>query len=84
MHSPAGFLALFSVLRGAVALYDLPEPPLPRDEEFADLFEGVVESDILKRSTHDATFPLNFNVANRDLFNGYVVSEIFPIYLVFI
>ncbi|KAJ8113187.1 hypothetical protein ONZ43_g5209 [Nemania bipapillata] len=69
MRAQAGFLALFSVLRGAAALYDLPEPPMPRDEQFEDLFAGI-ESDILKRSTHDATFPLNFNVANRDLFNG--------------
>ncbi|KAI0454840.1 hypothetical protein F5B21DRAFT_221680 [Xylaria acuta] len=71
MRAPAGFLALFfTVLGGVTALYDLPEPPLPRDEEyFGDLFDSI-QSDVLKRSTHDANFPLNFGVTNQVLFNG--------------
>ncbi|KAI1752822.1 hypothetical protein F4782DRAFT_500162 [Xylaria castorea] len=70
MRAQAGFLALFSVLRGVAALYDLPEPPLPRNEKhFGDLFDAI-QSDVLKRSTHDANFPLNFAVTNQVLSNG--------------
>lgn len=71
MRAQAGFLTLLSALRGVTALYDLPEPPLPPDAElFGDLFD-TIQSDVLKRSTHDANFPLNFGVTNQVLFNGY-------------
>ncbi|KAH8166206.1 hypothetical protein CIB48_g2056 [Xylaria polymorpha] len=70
MRAQAGFLTLLSALRGVTALYDLPEPPLPPDAElFGDLFD-TIQSDVLKRSTHDANFPLNFGVTNQVLFNG--------------
>ncbi|KAI0474753.1 hypothetical protein F4859DRAFT_78378 [Xylaria cf. heliscus] len=70
MHALVRVITFFSALRGATALYDLPEPPLPRDvEHFDDLF-GNIRSDVLKRSTHDATFPLAFGVTNQELFNG--------------
>ncbi|KAI0810309.1 hypothetical protein GGR55DRAFT_133789 [Xylaria sp. FL0064] len=72
MRVQAGFLTLFSVLRGATALYDLPVLPLARREQFeqfTDLFD-TVQSDVLRRSTHDASFPLNFNVANQVLSSG--------------
>ncbi|KAI1739249.1 hypothetical protein F4680DRAFT_423282 [Xylaria scruposa] len=70
MRVQAGFLTLFSVLRGVAALYTLPEPPLPRQEgNFGDLFD-TIQSDVLKRSTHDANFPLNFAVTDQVVFNG--------------
>ncbi|KAI0976620.1 hypothetical protein F4678DRAFT_413940 [Xylaria arbuscula] len=69
MRVQAGFITLFSVLRGAWALYDLPYLPSHHGREFTDLFE-TVESNVLKRSTHDATFPLNFKVANKVLSSG--------------
>ncbi|KAI0187114.1 hypothetical protein EV127DRAFT_513982 [Xylaria flabelliformis] len=70
MRAEAGFLALFSVLRSVGALYSLPEPPLSRHEgNFGDLF-GTIQSDVLKRSTHDANFPLGFAAINQVLFNG--------------
>ncbi|KAI0435028.1 hypothetical protein F5Y09DRAFT_337121 [Xylaria sp. FL1042] len=69
MRVQAGFLTFFAVLRGARALYDLPVLPLARGQEFTDLFD-TVQSDVLRRSTHDASFPLNFNVANKELSRG--------------
>ncbi|GAW16162.1 hypothetical protein ANO14919_055850 [Xylariales sp. No.14919] len=69
MRLQAGFLALVSALPSATALYDLPDVPLPREIQFADLFE-TVQSDVLKRSTHDASFSLNFGVANQVLSEG--------------
>ncbi|RWA03980.1 hypothetical protein EKO27_g11128 [Xylaria grammica] len=69
MRLQAGFLALVSALPGVTALYDLPDVPLPREIQFADLFE-TVQSDVLKRSTHDASFSLNFGVANQVLSEG--------------
>ncbi|TRX96462.1 hypothetical protein FHL15_002734 [Xylaria flabelliformis] len=70
MRAQAGFLALFSVPRSVAALYNLPEPPLPRHEgNFGDLFD-TIQSDVLRRSTHDASFPLHFAATNQVLFNG--------------
>ncbi|KAI0861059.1 hypothetical protein F4860DRAFT_476713 [Xylaria cubensis] len=70
MRAQAGFLALFSVLRCVAALYSLPEPPLPRHEgNFGDPFD-TIQSDVLKRSTQDANFPLSFSATNQVLFNG--------------
>ncbi|KAI1421871.1 hypothetical protein F5Y12DRAFT_765498 [Xylaria sp. FL1777] len=69
MRVQTGFLTFFSVLWGARALYDLPELPRSRNLQFTDLFDAV-QSDVLKRSTHDARFPLNFNAANKVLSNG--------------
>ncbi|KAI0543662.1 hypothetical protein F4679DRAFT_567871 [Xylaria curta] len=70
MRVQAGLLALFSALRGVAALYDLPEPLLSRDEKhFGDLFDAI-QSGVLKRSTHDASFPLNFAVTDQVLLSG--------------
>ncbi|KAJ2987191.1 hypothetical protein NUW58_g4639 [Xylaria curta] len=69
MRSWAGLIALFSVLQGTTALYDLPEPPVPRDQQFDDLF-NIVQSDVLKRSTHNANFPLSLGITNKVLFSG--------------
>ncbi|KAI1309775.1 hypothetical protein F5Y03DRAFT_347337 [Xylaria venustula] len=69
MRVQAAVITLFSVLGGVRALYDLPDLPSNRGREFTDLFD-TVQSNVLKRSTHDATFPLNFNVANKVLSSG--------------
>ncbi|KAI3338251.1 hypothetical protein F4824DRAFT_499587 [Ustulina deusta] len=69
MRVQAGFLTLFSMIQSTTALYDLPDLPLSRDQQFTDLFD-TVPSGVLKRSTHDASFPLNFNVANQVLSTG--------------
>ncbi|KAI1171777.1 hypothetical protein F4777DRAFT_582571 [Nemania sp. FL0916] len=71
MQSLAGFLTIVSLLQCAVALYELPTIPTWREEQYEDIFDGVVdESDVLKRSTSDATFPLDFNVKDQEIFNG--------------
>ncbi|KAF2969694.1 hypothetical protein GQX73_g3931 [Xylaria multiplex] len=69
MRVQTGFLALFSVLRGATALYELPDVPLRRELRFTDLFEAV-QSPVLRRSTHDATFSLDFEVTDEELTSG--------------
>ncbi|KAI0506912.1 hypothetical protein F5B22DRAFT_621842 [Xylaria bambusicola] len=69
MRVQAGFLTLFLMSRGTSALYDLPDAPLNRDRQLIDIFD-TIHSDVLKRSTHDARFPLNFNVANQVLSSG--------------
>ncbi|KAJ3571199.1 hypothetical protein NPX13_g5460 [Xylaria arbuscula] len=57
------------MLSGARALYDLPDAPTRREQQLPDVFH-TIRSDILKRSTHDASFPLNFNAANQVLGSG--------------
>ena len=76
MRVQAGFLTLSSVLRGVTAIYDLPDVPSSHDQQFIDIF-NTVRSDVLKRSTHDESFSLNFNVANQVLSSGYVVPKNF-------
>ncbi|KAI8624061.1 hypothetical protein F5Y19DRAFT_491637 [Xylariaceae sp. FL1651] len=63
-------LTFFTVLQGVAALYDLPAPPSPRrDVELSSPFD-LSDLATLKRSTHDAAFPLNWNVADKVLFSG--------------
>ncbi|KAI0538736.1 hypothetical protein GGR58DRAFT_283621 [Xylaria digitata] len=69
MRIQTGFLALFLVLRGATALYELPDVPLRREPRFTDLFEAV-QSPVLRRSTHDASFSLDFEVTDEVLKSG--------------
>lgn len=75
MRVETGLSALFAILQGAAALYELPYAPLPRRDVLLTGPFDVAESAVLKRSTHDATFPLNYNVANKVLFTGYVTSK---------
>ncbi|KAK5631610.1 hypothetical protein RRF57_007324 [Xylaria bambusicola] len=74
MRVQAGFPTLLFVLRGTSALYDLPDAPPSRDRQVIDIFD-TIHSNVLKRSTHDARFPLNFNVANQVLSSGLLTNE---------
>ncbi|GAP84356.1 hypothetical protein SAMD00023353_0701740 [Rosellinia necatrix] len=69
MRAQTGFLTLFPVLRSVTALYTLPEPPQRRDGDL-EAFYNMVGSDVLKRSTSDATFPLNFGLVDQVLAEG--------------
>jgi len=73
MLRPASFLALLAAFKGVTAIYDLPYPPEARRDVLGPF--DIDESSLLKRSTHDASFPLNFNAVNQVLFTGYVMSR---------
>ncbi|KAI1823031.1 hypothetical protein F4861DRAFT_354135 [Xylaria intraflava] len=72
MQFQAGFLALCFALRGVAALYSMPEPPVPRAVA-ADVFDGF-QSDAYRRSTHDGSFSLDFDVKNKHLITTEVAG----------
>ncbi|KAI0397469.1 hypothetical protein F5Y17DRAFT_455122 [Xylariaceae sp. FL0594] len=67
------FLAAAVAFQGVAAIYDLPEPPEARRDVLGPLY--VDEHSLLKRSTHDASFPLAFNAVNEVLFTGNIKGE---------
>lgn len=76
MRVQAGSLALFAALHGAVALYIAPEPArtIRRDGGNAPNLFARAETNVLKRSTEDARFPLSLGLVDEVVFDGYALN----------